>query len=177
MTSGASEPSPRWGHFSSPSQGMLYMYGGLTIDFYQKKDELASMAHSYDPYLETWQDFTTSGTHPPGLYNGSCASVGHNLYLFGGYDGAHHQNSLYQLDTRALEWTRLASGGPMPKVGCEMIAYDNKLMVFGGYGTPYGSIQEGSEFLSDSRHVEGRGWTNELHLFDINEGMAKARLL
>ena len=62
---------------------------------------------------------------------GACASIGHNLYMFGSYDRSHHQNCLYKLDTSVKEWTKLADDGPMQKVGCEMIAYDNKLVDMG----------------------------------------------
>ena len=50
-----------------------------------------------------------------------------------------------------------------------MIAFGRKLLLFGGYGIPSGPTQPGEKFKS-SNFSDGRGWTNELHLFDIKEG-------
>ena len=51
-----------------------------------------------------------------------------------------------------------------------MIAFDKKLLLFGGYGYPSRSTQPGARFIKDSNFSDGRGWTNELHLFDLKEG-------
>ena len=51
-----------------------------------------------------------------------------------------------------------------------MIAFDKKLLLFGGYGYPSHSTQPGAKFIMNSKSSGGRGWTNELHLFDLKEG-------
>ena len=51
-----------------------------------------------------------------------------------------------------------------------MIAFDRKLLLFGGYGYPSGPTQTGAKFIKDSNYSGGSGWTNELHLFDLKEG-------
>ena len=86
-----------------------------------------------------------------------CTSTpsGHTLQVYGGFDGSQYQASLHKLDINSLNWTQLAtpdSSGPMKKGGCGMIAYDYKLLLFGGW--------TGSEY------------TNNLHLFDLREGEA-----
>ena len=35
---------------------------------------------------------------------------------------------------------------------------------------PSGPTQPGAEFIKDSRFTDGRGWTNELHVFDVQKG-------
>ena len=51
-----------------------------------------------------------------------------------------------------------------------MIAFDRKLLLFGGYGILSGPTQPGVKFIKNSNSLSGRGWTNELHLFDLKEG-------
>ena len=57
--------------------------------------------------------------------------------------------------------------GAMPKCGCGMIAFRNSLVVFGGYGRPRGRTQPQS-FIKNT--TDGRGWTNEFHIYNLSEG-------
>jgi N-acetylneuraminic acid mutarotase len=163
------EPSPRWGQFSAVVEGKLCIYGGYTKHFLKEKSELASSAHCFDPLLESWSDNKCSGVPPPGLYDGGCTAAGHHLYLYGGFDGSHHQCSLHQLDTRSWSWKHV-SDGPMGMAGCGIVVYGSKLVLFGGYGIPSGPTQPGAQFTKDIRYKDGGGWTNELHTLDLKEG-------
>ncbi len=58
----------------------------------------------------------------------------------------------------------------MRKTGCGMVAYKSSLVLFGGYGVPSGPTPPGAEFAQNTRYTDGRGWTNELHTFDLEEG-------
>ena len=49
-----------------------------------------------------------------------------------------------------------------------MIVYGKKLLLFGGYGFPSHPSQP--DFVKSSCFTDGRGWTNELHSFDLEEG-------
>ena len=164
------EPSPRWCHYSALVEEKFCVWGGVTKDFRKEKSELASSVHCFDPLLEFWDVKKSSGVTPPGLYDGACASAGHHVYLYGGSDGSHRHSFLHQLDTRSWTWKQLSSAGPMRKMGCGMVAHDSKLVLFGGYGFPSGPIQPGAEFIKNSRFTDGRGWTNEVHTFDLKEG-------
>ena len=62
----------------------------------------------------------------------------------------------------------------MRKITYGMVAHDSKLVLFGGYGVPSGPTQAGSEFVTYSDSTIGEGWTNELHVFDLNKGMGSA---
>ena len=168
MASSLSEPSPRWGHHSAAVGGQLYVWGGRTKDFSKEKSELAVSVHSFNQCMETWQTRATTGKCPPTVYRGSCTSSGHHLYLYGGSDGHCYNDSLHQLDTDSLEWSQLPSG-PMKKIRCGMVSYEDKLILFGGYGTPSCPTQPGAEFV-ENRTTNGRGWTNELHMFDLQKG-------
>ena len=169
MASSLSEPSPRYSHYSAAVGGQLYVWGGHTKDFSKGNSELAVSVHSFNQYLETWQTRATTGKHPPALYSGSCTTSGHHLYLYGGVDGQLYHDSLYQLDTDSLEWSQLPNG-PMRKSGSGMVSYEDKLILFGGYGPPSGPTQPGAQFIKKGRFTESRGWTNELHMFDVQKG-------
>ena len=161
------EPSPRFGHYSALVEDKFCVWGGRTKDFLQEKSELASSIHSFD---RSWSSRIIPNLVESGLYHGACASAGHHVYLYGGYDGSCHHSSLHQLDTRSCTWKQLSSAGPMRKSACGMIAHDSKLVLFGGYGVPSGPIQPGAEFIKHRDFTDSRGWTNEVHTFDLKEG-------
>ena len=156
----------------------MFLRGGITRDFDNDRSSLLSTVHCFDVHSETWRERPVEGAPPPGIYLGACASSGQCLYCFGGLDGSTDHNSLHQLDTSSavLGWTQLTTpdpnSGPMRKVGCGMVAYRNRLVLFGGYGLPCGPTQPGAEFVKNDRYTDGRGWTNELHVFNVTEGEA-----
>ena len=162
------EPSPRSFPFAAPVEGELYLYGGRTGDFDERKKRPESRTdlEIFDPKLETWRSVKTKGHPPPLLYNGACcASSDHHLYICCGYDGSSHYNSLYQLETRTLTWTELLSSdrsGPRKKTGCRMVCYKQKLVLFGGCCDTTGPTQPGASYKNQ--------YTNELHTFNLNKG-------
>ena len=141
----STEPAPRAWHFSSTVAGQTYVYGGNTDEksvfgFLQKE--------------EVWKRHTTTGTPPLPvgqleLRVGACTSVGDVIYMYGGYNSrSEAQGGLYSLDVREMKWSKVSNG---PRLGgCGIAHRKNKLVVFGGYG--------------DS------GRSNELHIFDLEEG-------
>ena len=164
----SAEPSSRFSHFSAAVGDQLYVWGGDTEDFSKEKNALASALYSFHALIEGWEHCECSGPPPPALYCGGCASTGGSLFQYGGYDGSAHQGCLYQLDPKSRKWQQLSSGGPMRKVGCGMVVYGRKLVLYGGYGIPSGPTQPGAQFIEDSN---GIGWTNELHMFDLEKGV------
>ena len=161
------KPSPRSFPFAAPVEGELYLYGGETNDFYKwkKRSESSTDLEIFDPKLETWRSVKTKGHPPPLLYHGACASSDHHLYICCGSDKSSRHNSLYQLDTRTLTWTGLSSSdraGPRKKIGCRMVCYKQKLVLFGGHCDTTGPTQPGARYKDHN--------TNELHTFDLNEG-------
>ena len=166
------EPSPRWGHFSAPVEGQVYLYGGSTKDFTKEKSKLSSTVHVFDSYVESWKEARTKGPSPEGLCVGACASSGHYIYVYGGGDGKDYSGSLHQLDTATLSWSQLATAGhgPMRKERCGLVTYGDQLVLFGGYGLPSGPTQPGAEFVKDTSYTDGSGWSNELHSFNLNRG-------
>ena len=140
--------SPRRRHFSAAIVDKLYVWGGGG----RGENVVTSIVHHYDPDSETWNTNTCEGPHPPGIRHGACASAGHHLYTYGGYDeGGIEQGTLYLLDTRSRRWKLISSeGSPIKKAGSRMIVYDSKIVLFGGFGKS--------------------GETNELHTFNLKKG-------
>ena len=122
-----------------------------------------------------------TGVPPPGLHSGGFAVVAETLYYFGGTDGRSPYSSLHSLNTETLEWRELQSKNPadqpMPKFDHGIVTYHDEtvdvtsIAVFAGYGKPVTPIQPGSTFIQNTNYTDGRGWTNELHLFNLTNGM------
>ena len=172
------EPSPRFCHDAAAVGGRCYLWGGHVQDFTEKgRRKLASTIEIFDPYLETWEKHPTTGVPPPGVCYGACTSLLDSLYWFGGEDDSSYYNSLHRLDTTTLKWRELQplneADGPMRKIGYGMVSFlQDKLAIFGGYGIPTGPTQPGAMFTQNADSTDGRGWSNELHVFDITEGMS-----
>ena len=169
------EPCPRAGHHVASVGHRLFMRGGLSEGSYEtSRRKLASVVEIYDPYLEAWQQEATTGTPPPGLLHGGCAAVNNSLLWYGGSDGQSRFGTLHQLNTTTLNWEELhqcTPQGPMAKSACGLASFHgSKAALFGGYGIPTGPTQPGSTFTRDT-WSDGSGWTNEFHLFDLQEGM------
>ena len=170
-------PSPRFSHGAAAVGGKCYLWGGCVQDFTESgRRELASTVKIFDPHLETWEEHHTTGVPPPGLYSGACTSLLDSLYWFGGNDGTSFYNSLHRLETTTLKWREIQplnqADGPMRKIGCGMVSFlQDKLAMFGGYGIPTGPTQPGAMFTMNARSTDGSGWSNELHVFNITEGM------
>ena len=168
------QPSPRTLHYAGQVGGKSYIWGGLTQDFYQGgKDILRSTLNVFDHYLETWEEQRTSGVPPRGLLDGAYTAHRDLFYSFAGSDGFEHMNSLHVLDTNLLVWRDVShfETSPTPKTGCGMVFFGSHyLATIGGYGLPTQPLQHGSTFIKNPDYTDGRGWTDEFHVFDITEG-------
>jgi N-acetylneuraminic acid mutarotase len=173
------EPAARGGHISFPIKGKLYVWGGVTHDD-DGSSVLANSIEQFDPYFEVWSRLNTEGTPHPGQNGAANALLGDQMYTYGGSQDIFGKDIMYtgvlsSLDLDTLTWSLLCPAGivgaPMRKTGCGMVHLSqDKLAVIGGYGIPTGPIQLGSSFIKHTRLIDGRGWTNEIHLFDLNRG-------
>ena len=169
------EPLPRFCHISCRVGRKVVVQGGLTKDFSEKsRRHFSSVVEIFDPYSESWEQRPVTGDAPsPGTYGAASASLHDDLFSFGGSDGSQRFNTLRRLDTEKLCWSQVspqnADGAPMPKFGCGIIALGSGLGVFGGYGVPRGPTEPQS-FIQSTKFTDGRGWTNEFHIYNLSQG-------
>ncbi len=171
------EPSPPAFTASSASSEQLYVYGGVVNNFDENIRQLRTVIQIYECTTESWKELPTSGTPPPGIYGCATSYSCYVLYLFGGRDGTSYHASLHQLDTRSMTWKQLSpqhDSGPMRKSECQMIYYNDSLIVIGGCGIPSGELHSGSQFTRRKHHQDGRGYTNEIHKYNhISQGKSQ----
>ena len=173
------EPAARFYHAAFSVEGRVYVRGGRTTDLElgseDEKIELANCIEQFDPHLEVWRQLDTTGTPHPGLSGAGYTSFEENVYMYGGYSGKRYEGVLSCLNVKTLTWSLLwpeTDGGPMKKYGSGMVMfkYGDKVAVIGGYGYPTGPTQPGATFTRDIRFTDGRGWSNEIYVFDIRQG-------
>ena len=164
----------RFGHYAYAFGEQCFIFAGLTADFIKTKEKLSSHIEVFDQYLEKWKPLKTSGTPPKGLYDGACCvSAGGDLFVYGGRDEpASCCGGLYKLSS--LKWSQPTpcsiTHGPLRKVGCRMICFNMKnVAVLGGYGLMLGQQQPGLSFINDKKSADGCGWTNEIHICNIDK--------
>ena len=144
------EPPACAGAFTTAAKGLHYVWRG-----YGPAAE-ATTIRIFNPTNEEWTLQPTTGTPPPGLHGGGWASIENDLYCFGGSSGSSYFNDLHKLNLKTFQWSKVRprndqTNWPMPKIGCGFAAINRRtLFCFGGF--------------ADS------GWTNEVHLYDVQEG-------
>ena len=174
------EPAARFYHAAFSVEGRVYVRGGETTDFElgseDKKIKLNTCIEQFDPYLEVWRQLNTTGTPHPALAAPGCTSFGEHVYMYGGYSGKLCEGVLSCLNVKTLTWSLLChetDGGPMMNYGSGMVMfkYGDKVAVIGGCGIPTGPTQPGATFTRNTKYTDGRGWSNEFHVFDIRQGI------
>ena len=173
------EPMPRFFHISAQVAKKIAVYSGRTADdSVENRKSLQSIVELYDPHTEKWEAKRCTGEAPvPGLKDAAGASSSDALYTYGGWDGdGKFVNSLHRLSANTFRWSELSrrnKGGvsPIAKIGAGMVVCGDMLAVLGGYGIPHGPTQRaGSSFIKKTLASDGSGWTNEFHIYHLNEG-------
>ena len=163
------EPPACSSAFYAEAGGLLYCWRGLGPA--RKKTTIGV----FNIQTEQWTLTPTTGPPPPGFCNGGCVIIMNDKMLhFGGWTGSSASNDLHKLNLETFQWSKvhpknISSEQPTCKAGCGLIALNEKTLVcFGGYGIKPTHVQPGSTF---NRDIGSEGWTNEFHLFDIQEGI------
>ena len=156
-------PACMWA-FSAEAGGLHYSCGG---------EETTSIG-VYDVQTEQWTLTPTTGPPPPGLWGGGCTVVMKHLYCFGGHNGSSRFNDLHTLNLETFQWSKVhpqndSSEQPICKTGCGLVTVNERTLVcFGGWGSEPTHVQPASTFTTG---IMSKGWTNEFHLFDTQEGI------
>ena len=180
-TSKLYEPAARFSHANCSIESGVFLRGGRTSDLESgSRDARIKLANVhvidlFDPYLEVWRQLNTTGTPHPGLDGAACASVADDVYMYGGSSGERIEGVLTYFDMKKLTWSQLCpeatAGAPMRKYGCGLIIVHENIIVIGGYGIPTGPTQLGASFIKNYNLSNCSGWTNEVHSFNIGQGI------
>ncbi len=126
--------------------------------------------HEFNSATATWTRHQLQGRHPPGVYNGGCATIDDCMYFCGGGDErGQYTGSLYQLNLTNWTWQEMSSPGASgsPNVMYSMIDYKSSLLV-------QGERDEHVKLTNDHGGMYARGrLTIDLHIFDIVTGESK----
>ena len=172
------QPMPRFWHTSARVANKIVVYSGWTHnDSLENKKRLASIVEVYYPHSEHWEAKQSPGQIPAPVpvYGAASVVVNDQLYLYGGRDLDNFLHSLHKLSAKTYEWREVnainGSASPMRKSHAAMVACGNGLALFGGYGIQHGPTKPGSSFIKNTSKSDSRGWTNEFHIYHLNEGM------
>ena len=87
-----------------------------------------------------WEQINQLGDNPPTCCNFPVANVGDSMYVFSGQSGAKITNNLYEFKFQQCCWVRIPTehllrtdaSPPQRRYGHSMVAYGQRLYVFGG---------------------------------------------
>ena len=143
-----------------------------------EKRQFYSSVEVFDVNTGCWEQRTTRGTPPLGVWGYSCVAVRNELHYFGGYCGHSSDcchNSVHTLSTSTLQWRMLApstteGGAPMQKRFCGIVHFtdgeEDLLYVVGGRGHSVpSSPQHGAQY---QQYLNGSVITNEQHIFSLS---------
>lgn len=174
------EPTTRGESVAAVVEGQICMWGGYAPPESEKMREFTTTVEKFDPQLELWTKLPTRGSPPIGICKPAIASKDHYIYIYGGVyprnPRGQCQGSIHRLDVHSCTWTLLSPytlGGPLKKNGCEMVCYEDELVLFGGCtGDPLPTFHTQPDADYDACvcwYFKG-SITNELHIFHLNEG-------
>ena len=95
-------------------------------------------------------------TSPTQRHSHSCCQINDRMYLFGGLSGTSTSyNDLWYLDLNNKTWNRPATNGlyPSPKAAASLLAYNNQLVLYGGYSHPYSHPFNQQVSFFDELHI------------------------
>ena len=175
------EPAGRYGHNTAVVGDEVYLWAGWRRNMVRAHDStwkraFLSSVEVFNVNTGCWEQRTTRGTPPLGVWGCSCVAVRNVLYFFGGGcgHGSCYHNSVHILITSTLQWRMLApttseNGAPMKKWGCGLVHFTDEdedlLFVVGGYGEvlPH-PRQHGAQYQRTDNILS----TNEQHIFCLS---------
>lgn len=109
---------------ASSVEGQFYVLTAAAAD--------SQHIENFDPHLEVWTPFLTTGALLPRLQVGASAAAGRFLYVYG--CGRDELRSLYQLDVQTCVWVLLSTadaGRTMEDDNCKMVTHGESLVLLG----------------------------------------------
>ncbi|KAF8093012.1 hypothetical protein N665_0393s0014 [Sinapis alba] len=146
-------PSPRLGHTASMVGDCMFVIGGRADPL-----NILNDVWMLDISKCEWSSQKCIGSEFPPRHRHAAASIGSNIYIFGGLNQDKILSSLHLLDTKDLQWKEIEQRGQWPcaRHSHDMVAYGSQLFMFGGYN--------GEKVLDDlySFDVQSCSWKLEV---------------
>ncbi len=152
------QPQPRDRHLAVPVGKKLYTWGGF-LGFESSSEDSAAVVEVFDNSTELWEQKSTHGSPPKGLWSSAYTAVGSTIFSIGGVGGGVNQGEFRQLETDSLDWMGIEQKNPSR--GPKKSALANSGMV------PFQSDK--LAVLATTLGEEGKE-IDELHLFKRQEG-------
>ncbi|KAN0116270.1 hypothetical protein V8E52_006095 [Russula decolorans] len=140
-------PNPRYAHHAVLTSTTLLIWGGTT-EFSDQNAQNQSDDDSF--YLlnlvsRDWSRIVVDGPGPGRRYYHTMTLVGSKLFVFGGRTDKSRLNDIWALDLNCLEsnpfWESYepAPGNekPLPRAGHVSVATGDRIIIFGGRGSPH----------------------------------------
>ncbi|KAI6654659.1 Kelch domain-containing protein 2-like [Oopsacas minuta] len=164
------EPDSRMGFNFERVEGKIYLWNGYSTSpgcFNEiHRDSEKQIMHVYDIVKQSWHSIKTQGDKIKAYSGSGVCSVGHRIYVFGGYASVFsNTNSVF--DTLSLKWKKLNDSGkkPFPRDKLAMLSHEKSFYIFGGWSYAFSDLQPGASFHNDLKG-SGAGWNNEFYKYD-----------
>jgi len=149
------EPAPRQNAFTAAINSCFFLWGG-----YGASRDIPNI-NIFDYSSGAWTAKQTTGTPPPGYWNGASTSIGDIMYTYGGErSDTRDSGNLQSLDTQSLAWKLLSQEGPVKISGCSIAGVKDMIVLFGGRTK---DIQPGWQGVK----IKDYYYSNELHLYNL----------
>ncbi len=129
-------PPARSAHGATVHGNKLFIFAG-----YDGNARLNDMwAIDLTNHQPRWEQINQLGNSPPTCCNFPVANIGDSMYVFSGQSGAKITNNLYEFKFQQQCWVRIPTehllrtdaSPPQRRYGHSMVAYGQRLYVFGG---------------------------------------------
>jgi hypothetical protein len=153
-TSMVGAPSARDGHAAVWTGSVMIVWGGFTAwDFFC--NGMHRDGARYDPTTDTWSATNLAGA-PTVRSRTSAVWAGNAMLVWGGevpfttghgFCSPQYVNQGFRYDPIGDSWTPLSSAGaPTARSGCASVWTGSRLVVWGGYGGPTGTVGTGGRY-------------------------------
>ena len=163
------EPESRRGFNMERVEEKIYVWNGYSSNTHSwsVKDSENHTMHVYDIRKQSWCSIQTRGDRIQACSGSGVCSVGHSIYVFGGFSELRFSDTHSVFNTESLTWNILQDSGNKPSARDKlaMFPHGKLIYLFGGWSFPIQSIQPRAEFNEDANGW-GAGWNNEFHKYN-----------
>lgn len=123
-------PTPREGHDMFMVKRKIYLFGGCCD---KSAEQCLPGMYSFDLVTLTWEKLKTNGAAPQTLSH-SVATVGENVFVYGGIHHGRAVDDLHMFNTVSETWVPVKTSGSLPeaRLGHAFATVGHQIYMFGG---------------------------------------------